>query len=108
MDAAIPVVLFNRYVPDSHASSIVADNHLGGELVANHLLDTGHQRLAYIAGDENSSTNQDREAGFRSALDTARAGSACTACGCLQRTKGGTGNRVSDGDVATAGCDFRC
>lgn len=68
MDAAIPVVLFNRYVPDSSASSVVSDNFAGGRLVADYLLDAGHQRLAYIAGDENSSTNRDREAGFVNAL----------------------------------------
>lgn len=68
MDAAIPVVLFNRDVPDSPASSVVSDNFSGGQLVADYLLDARHYRCAYIAGDENSSTNRDREAGFVSAL----------------------------------------
>ncbi|MFK7994246.1 MAG: LacI family DNA-binding transcriptional regulator [Granulosicoccus sp.] len=67
-DAAIPVVLFNRDVPDSLSSSVVSDNEAGGRLVGNHLLDTGHKRIAYIAGDEDSSTNRDREAGFTQAL----------------------------------------
>lgn len=69
LDAAIPVVLFNRDVPDSLASSVVSDNEEGGRLVGNHLVDSGHKRIAYIAGDENSSTNRDRESGFLSALD---------------------------------------
>jgi len=64
LDAAIPVVLFNRDVPDSPASSVTSDNVAGGRLVADYLLDSGHHRLAYIAGAENSSTNRDREAGF--------------------------------------------
>lgn len=68
LDAAIPVVLFNRDVPDSLASSVVSDNEEGGRLVGDHLLDAGHQRIAYIAGDENSSTNRDRETGFCNAL----------------------------------------
>lgn len=68
LDAAIPVVLFNRDVPDSTASSVVSDNAAGGALVANHLLDSGHQRIAFIAGAEDSSTNHDREAGFVNAL----------------------------------------
>lgn len=63
-DSGIPVVLFNRYIPGSAASSVVSDNFRGGELVAEHLCDAGHERIAYIAGDENSSTNKDREAGF--------------------------------------------
>ena len=37
-------------------------------MAADALLDTGHQRLAYIAGEEESSTNRDREKGFLSRL----------------------------------------
>ena len=36
--------------------------------VANLLLDTGHQKLAYIAGQPNASTNTDREKGFTDRL----------------------------------------
>lgn len=68
LDEEIPVVLFNRDVPDALASSVVSDNEAGGHLVGNYLMDCGHQRIAYIAGDENSSTNRDREAGFTDAL----------------------------------------
>jgi DNA-binding LacI/PurR family transcriptional regulator len=68
LDASIPVVLFNRDVPDSPASSVVSNNEEGGRLIAAHLLDAGHQRLAYIAGAEDSSTNRDREAGFAAGL----------------------------------------
>lgn len=64
----IPVVLFNRNVPDSPASSVTSDNFGGGRLVADHLISTGHQRIAYIAGAEDSSTNRDREAGFMAGL----------------------------------------
>ncbi len=60
----IPVVLFNRYVPSSPASSVTSDNIEGGRKVARFLVDAGHERIAYIAGAENSSTNRDREAGF--------------------------------------------
>lgn len=64
----IPVVLFNRYVPSSPASSVTSDNLLGGGLVADHLVKSGHKRIAFIAGDEDSSTNRDREAGFYKGL----------------------------------------
>ena len=63
-----PVILFNRYVPGAHASAVCCDNHEGGRLVANLLLDAGHKRLAYIAGKENTSTNVDREKGFTDRL----------------------------------------
>ena len=64
----VPVVLFNRYIPDSHVSSVTSDNELGGRLVAELLAKHNHQRIAYIAGNENSSTNNDREQGFKEGL----------------------------------------
>ena len=60
----IPVVLFNRYVPSSPASSVTSDNIEGGRLIAHFLVEGGHKRIAFIAGSEDSSTNRDREAGF--------------------------------------------
>ncbi|MBK9082501.1 MAG: LacI family DNA-binding transcriptional regulator [Rhizobiales bacterium] len=59
-----PVLLFNRYVPGLPASSVTSDNLEGGRQVAHHLADSGHTRIAFIAGQENSSTSRDREAGF--------------------------------------------
>jgi DNA-binding LacI/PurR family transcriptional regulator len=79
-DAAIPVVLFNRVMAvgggnsSGHAgaagtvSSVRSDNVAGGRAVARHLAQTGHQRVAYIAGHEESSTNLERERGFRDGL----------------------------------------
>lgn len=67
-DTGIPVVLFNRYVPTSLASSVTSDNMEGGLLLARLLVAAGHQRIAFIAGSEDSSTNRDREAGFQKGL----------------------------------------
>ncbi len=66
--AGIPVVLFNRYVPSSPASSVTSDNIEGGRLAAQFLVGGGHERIAFIAGNEDSSTNRDREAGFYKGL----------------------------------------
>jgi DNA-binding LacI/PurR family transcriptional regulator len=63
-----PMLLFNRYVQGANASTVSCDNIVGGRLVADLLLDTGHTRLAYIAGKANTSTNLDREAGFTQRL----------------------------------------
>jgi DNA-binding LacI/PurR family transcriptional regulator len=63
-----PVVLFNRYAADGHTHVVSCDNYEGGRMVADALLDAGHQRLAYIAGEEASSTNRDREIGFVSRI----------------------------------------
>lgn len=60
----IPVILFNRRIPASHANAVCTDNVEGGRNIANLLLDTGHQNIAYISGQPNVSTNTDREKGF--------------------------------------------
>ncbi len=77
-EAGIPVVLFNRTIRDSQsASAVTSDNLAGGRLVAQYLMQTGHQRIAYLAGMEDSSTNLDRERGFREGL--AESGRVCFA-----------------------------
>ena len=63
-----PVVLFNRYAMDSHVHAVGSDNAGGGRMVADALLDAGHRRIAYLAGEESSSTNRDRERGFTERL----------------------------------------
>ena len=59
-----PVVLFNRYSLDTRVHAVCCDNVAGGRMVADALLDAGHARIAYIAGEPGSSTNRDREMGF--------------------------------------------
>ena len=71
--AGSPVILFNRMTrraanEDHPPSSVTSDNEAGGRLAARHLHAGGHQRIAYIAGLEESSTNLDRERGFRDEL----------------------------------------
>ncbi len=63
-----PVILFNRYTPGETTTAVCCDNIEGGRLVANLLLDAGHKRLAYLAGNQNSSTNRDRMKGFTDRL----------------------------------------
>lgn len=63
-ETGIPVVMINRYVANTSASSVTSDNVDGGRMVADFLVRGGHERIAYIAGIEDSSTNRDREAGF--------------------------------------------
>ena len=67
-DARIPVVMFNRTSLKGSISTVSSDNLGGGRAVAHFLADAGHQRVAYIAGAEDSSTNQDREEGLRAGL----------------------------------------
>lgn len=67
-DLGIPVVLLNRDIDDPVASSVTSDNFAGGKIVAEHFVKSGRQRVAYIAGAEDSSTNRDREAGLVAGL----------------------------------------
>ena len=63
-----PVLLFNRYVPALQVSSVTSDNVEGGRLAGTFLAQGGHRRIAFIAGQEDSSTSRDREAGFIAGL----------------------------------------
>ena len=70
-DASIPVVLFIRIMASGSAgavSSVRSDTVGGGRDIARFLVAGGHQRIAYIAGREDSSTNLERERGFRDGL----------------------------------------
>lgn len=68
-EAGIPVVLFNRVSNSSeNTSSVTTDNYQGGLLVGQYLARTGHRRVAYVAGLEDTSTNQLREQGLRDGL----------------------------------------
>lgn len=62
--AGIPVVLFNRTLDDESLSAVSSDNRAGGRQVARFLMETGHERIAYLAGWPGSSTNRDRRQGF--------------------------------------------
>ncbi|WP_447651435.1 LacI family DNA-binding transcriptional regulator [Pseudomonas abietaniphila] len=64
----LPVVLFNRTNDSTSVSSVTSDNLTGSRTIAEFLLAGGHERLAFIAGKQSSSTNRDREAGFNGYL----------------------------------------
>ena len=72
--AGMPVVLFNR-VPahdlDRSFHSVQTQQAEGVAQLTQLLLDNGHQRIAYLAGSLESSTNQAREAGCLQALTAA-------------------------------------
>jgi DNA-binding LacI/PurR family transcriptional regulator len=60
----VPVVLFNRSVPNTHSSSVCCDNQGAARKVAELFLQRGFTSIAYMAGAENTSTNSEREQGF--------------------------------------------
>jgi DNA-binding LacI/PurR family transcriptional regulator len=66
--AGLPAVLVNRYTEDAPVSAVACDNEEGGRQVAQLLVRTGHRRIAYMAGLEDTSSNRDRERGFTTSL----------------------------------------
>lgn len=67
-EAGIPVVMVNRVSDAPSASKITGANEFGGRTIAHFLVAGGHQRIAYLAGLVETSTNRDRERGFRAGL----------------------------------------
>ena len=63
-----PAVLINRTVPDAGVTTVSCDNEAGARQVADYLLAQGHRRLAYVSGKPDTSTNVERERGFRGRL----------------------------------------
>lgn len=59
------LIFFNRYVPGMATFSVTCDNFRGGREVADHLIRTGHRRMAYLAGPPDATTTIDRWEGFR-------------------------------------------
>lgn len=66
--AGIPVVMFNRGQDEEGLSEVTSDNLAGGRRAAQHLIDSGHRRIAHITGWHGSSTGRDRARGFSQAL----------------------------------------
>ena len=69
--AGVPVVLFNRDQDGSECSSVTSTNTEGARQATQYLIETGHRRIAHIAGWQGSKTGQDRARGFEAALETA-------------------------------------
>jgi len=72
-EAGVPVVLFNRVAKDEYEgrfapSSVTSDNFGGAKRIGELLVQSGHKKISYLAGFENSSTSQLRESGLLEAL----------------------------------------
>jgi LacI family transcriptional regulator len=55
-----PVVLINRWVPDTRVPWLAVDYAFGIREIVAHLLDLGHRRFVYLAGPEVSVPNESR------------------------------------------------
>ena len=67
----LPLV-FVDYIPDSKKYPVVLiDNISGGTLATQHLIDRGHKKIGFIAGDINHPSISDRFLGYKMALENA-------------------------------------
>ena len=68
LPSSMPAVLMNTALADSDRPSIGVDNHGGAKAMMRHLLDTGHRRIAFIAGPGDNFDAGERLRGYRDAL----------------------------------------
>ena len=66
-----PMVLFFARSSDSNVSFVDSDNYSGGVTGTNHLLELGHRRIAMVVGSQGSVASNDRNQGYRQALQLA-------------------------------------
>lgn len=66
--SGVPVVFFDRLCEDIKASYVITDDFNGAISAIDHLVKTGCQKIAYLCGPDDLSTNFNREMGFREGL----------------------------------------
>ena len=64
----IPLVFFDRAVPEIETDKIVVDDFAGAFRVTQHLIDQGYKRIGHLAGPQNLTTYLDRKKGYIDAL----------------------------------------
>ncbi len=67
-DTAIPVVLLNNQHPGEFNHSVRIDNMQGTYQATRHLLELGHQRIAYLGDKFGLNSDSERRAGFQKAM----------------------------------------
>lgn len=74
LDKGLRLVTLDRPVQPSDPAAVVSvsvDNHIGGYLAAEHVVDLGHRRVSFVAGALKSLNRTARYHGFCSALESA-------------------------------------
>lgn len=67
----LPTVVVGRKLRAARLFSLGFDNEAGGLIATQHLIECGHDRIAFIAGDSAHEDALAREAGYRKALNNA-------------------------------------
>lgn len=68
LSPAIPAVLMNTDLPSGGHVAVRIDNYGGARAMTDHLLASGHRRIAFIAGPEDNFDARERLRGYRDAL----------------------------------------
>ena len=66
---SLPFIVVARRVPNPQVSFVVADNFNGARQLTHHLIEQGHQRIAFTSFPELGENAIDRLAGYRQALE---------------------------------------
>jgi LacI family transcriptional regulator len=69
---ALPVVVTGRALKAARLVALNFDNFEGARLATQHLIELGHRRIAFIAGDPAHPDANERHRGYRAALEAAR------------------------------------
>lgn len=69
--ANMPCVQVLRHVPGAQTDYVGTDNRLGTRLATEHLIERGHERIAFVGGDADTSVAHDRKAGYLDAMEQA-------------------------------------
>jgi len=72
LEYGIPIVMVNDQAAEEYRYSIYHDDVDGSRQVTRHLLELGHQRIAYLGNSLSGRTTQDRLTGFRQEMAAAR------------------------------------
>lgn len=64
----IPLVFFDRVIPEIETDKIVVDDFAGGFRVTQHLIDQGYKRIAHLAGKQELMIYSNRKNGYIEAL----------------------------------------
>lgn len=71
-EMGVPIVLVNNQFPGTFAHAVMIGNVEGSRAAAKHLIDLGHERIAYIGDQSGFQSDTERFAGYRNALKAAR------------------------------------
>jgi len=71
LEYGIPIVMVNNQAAEEYRYSIYHDDVDGSRQVARHLIELGHQRIAYLGNSLSGRTTLDRSTGFRLEMEAA-------------------------------------